>query len=107
MMSNKGKSAKGEVLVKDIGYIAADAEGVEGQGQDGAEAVGVWHIIHRHRQQHSHDDIDGNAFQRIVERVVFLSHEVGSDHRHAIAGHTSPGTGHIAILWHEDDVHNQ
>ena len=68
MMSNKGKPAKGEVLVKDIGYIAADTEGIEGQGQDGTEAVSVWHIIHRHRQQHSHDDIDGDARARPEER---------------------------------------
>ena len=63
-------------------------------------------------RQESHDGIEecgdehinANAFQRIINGILFLSHEVGEEHGSGITGEASPGAGHVAVLRHEYDV---
>ena len=65
------------------------------------------HLIHRHAQHTSGDDIDGDVLQRVVEGVVLLSHEIGHQHRYTVTCESSPRTGDIAVAWYEDDIHCQ
>ena len=89
----------------DDGYEEQDEQRVDTQrAQQGQFVVCT---EHGEGEDGGNDDVEGNILQGVVQRIVLLSHDIGSHHGNAIACKTSPGTGKITVAGYEQDVHQQ
>ena len=90
-------------MLDDICHEDHDPSGIDDQGKPPGKAI-LEEQDHE-RDESSQQHIASYLFHRVGDGVLLLSYEIAQQHRCSIAGHTSPGTGPIAVFGYEQNVH--